>query len=97
MKIKFGYLVLFLFLIGCSIYGRDFSATQVKNIQADVTTQKEIFELFGEPVQKGLESGYETWTYSYQSYSFGEGWRSKSLYVVFDKDNKVRSYSFTTN
>jgi len=97
MKIKFGYVVLVFFLVGCNLYGRDFSPTQVKSIQNNVTTQSEIFGMFGEPVQKGLESGYETWTYAYQSYSLFEGLRTKNLYIVFNKDNTVRSYSFTSN
>jgi hypothetical protein len=67
MKVR--YLVVILLLVGCAFYGRDFSSTQVKNIQANVTSQREIFGMFGEPVQKGLESGYETWTYTYQYYS----------------------------
>ena len=57
----------YLFLIsGCIYMGRDFSTAPVKNIEPNVTTQKEIFGYFGEPVRRGLENGYETWTYSYQ-------------------------------
>jgi hypothetical protein len=97
MKIRFSYVILVFLLAGCNLYGRDFSSTQVKNIQNNVTTQSEIFGMFGEPVQKGLESGYDTWTYAHQSYSFGEGLRTKNLYIVFNKDNTVRSYSFTSN
>lgn len=97
MRIKLGCLVAVLLLSGCAFYGRDFSSAQVKNIQANVTSQREVFGMFGEPVQRGLESGYETWTYSYQHYSLGQGWRSKSLYVVFDPDGTVRNYSFTSN
>jgi hypothetical protein len=46
-------------------------------------------------VRRGLENGYETWTYSYQSYEFGQLRDLKNLYVVFNMDNTVRSYSFT--
>jgi SmpA/OmlA family protein len=67
----------------------------VKSIQNNVTTQKEIFSYFGEPVRQGLENGYETWTYSYHYYELGQLRDSKELYVVFNKDNTVKSYSFT--
>lgn len=56
IKINLTGLFVILFLVGCTFYGRDFSLTQVKSIQADV-----------------------------------------SLYVVFNKDDTVRSYSFTSN
>jgi hypothetical protein len=62
MGMKLRYLVGILLLAGCAFYPRDFSSTQVKNVQANGTSQKEIFGMFGEPVQKGLETGYETWT-----------------------------------
>jgi hypothetical protein len=61
-----------LVLSGCLYMGRDFVTTPVKSIENNVTTQREIFGYFGEPVRKGLENGYETWTYSYQFYEFGQ-------------------------
>lgn len=93
---KLWTLVLTLALWGCVTYGRDFGTTPVRDIQTNVTTQREIFGLFGEPVRKGLDSGYETWTYSYHTYQLGQLMASKELYVVFNKDNTVRSYSFTS-
>lgn len=96
MRNKFYYLFLLLFLWGCISYGRDFATVPVRDIQTNVTTQKEIFSLFGEPVRKGLDSGYETWTYSYHSYELGQLGASKELYVVFNKDGTVRNYSFTS-
>ncbi|MBI2089742.1 MAG: hypothetical protein HYT78_13550, partial [Deltaproteobacteria bacterium] len=51
---------------------------------------------FGEPYRRGLDSGYETWTYSFHYYELGQLRDSKELYVVFNKDGTVRSYSFTT-
>lgn len=93
---KIWCLFLALTLWGCVTYGRDFGTTPVKNIQPNVTTQKEIFGYFGEPVRKGLDSGNETWTYSYHTYQIGQLVDSKELYVVFSKDGTVRSYSFTS-
>lgn len=83
-------------LSGCLTIGRDFGTSPVKTIQNNVTTQKEIFAYFGEPIRRGLENGYESWTYSYQYYELGQLRDSKELFVVFNKDNTVRSYSFST-
>ena len=82
------------FLYSCMTVGRDFPTVPVKEIQINTTTQKEIFGSFGEPVRKGLENGYETWSYSYHYYELGQLRDSKELYVVFNKDSTVRNYSF---
>ena len=95
MRAIAGYLILSLFLAGCIYYGRDFVTTPVKNIDLNVTTQREIFNNFGEPYRKGLENGYETWTYSYNYWEFGQLRESRDLNIVFNKDNTVRSYLFT--
>ena len=87
-------LLLVIVLSGCMAVGRDFPAEPVKTITTDVTTQREIFAMFGEPDKRGLENGYETWTYTYQYYEFGQLRDSKELYVVFDKGNTVRAYSY---
>jgi len=42
-------LAFFILVSSCIYTGRDFAATQVKNIENNVTTQKEIFSYFGEP------------------------------------------------
>lgn len=97
MQKRLGYVILLLFLWGCVSYGRDFPDYQVKNIQTNVTTQKQIFDFFGEPVRRGLDSGYTTWTYSQHSYVLGSGWKTKELYIVFNHDGTVRNYSFTSN
>jgi hypothetical protein len=60
-----------------------------------VTTQREIYADFAEPIRSGLENGLETWVYSYQYDELGPLRNSKDLYVVFNKDNTVRSYSLT--
>jgi hypothetical protein len=86
----------FIFLLSsCVPLGRDFPVTPVQNIQNNRTTQQEIFRQFGEPVRRGLENGFETWTYSYHYYELGRLRDSKELHLVFNKDNTVRSYSFT--
>ena len=87
--------ILFLALSGCMALGRDFATTPVRNIQNNITTQNEVFANFGEPVHRGLENGFETWTYSYQYYQLAQLKDSKELHIVFNKDNTVLSYSFT--
>ncbi|MDH3446439.1 MAG: outer membrane protein assembly factor BamE [Deltaproteobacteria bacterium] len=88
---------LFIFLLfGCVPLGRDFPVTPVQSIQNNSTTQQEIFRQFGEPVRRGLENGFETWTYSYHYYQLGQLRDSRELHLVFNKNNTVRSYSFTT-
>jgi len=87
--------ILFLALSGCMALGRDFATTPVRNLQNNITTQNEVFANFGEPVRRGLENGFETWTYSYQYYQLAQLKDSKELHIVFNKDNTVLSYSFT--
>ncbi len=90
------FLVLALFLLGC--VGRDFSTTPVEEIRTNVTTKAEIFANFGEPVEKGFDSGYEAWTYYRYTVGYALGSAGqKRLYVVFNKDGTVRSYSFSEN
>jgi len=87
--------ILFLALSGCMALGRDFATTPVRNIQNNITTQNEVFANFGEPARRGLENGFETWTYFYQYYQLAQLKDSKELHIVFNKDNTVLSYSFT--
>ncbi len=90
------FLVLAFFLWGC--VGRDFSTTPVEEIRPNVTTKAEIFANFGEPVEKGFDSGYEAWTYYRYTVGYAIGSAGqKRLYVVFNKDGTVRSYSFSSN
>ena len=89
--------VVFCFLLaGCIYMGRDFPSAPVRDIKNNVTTQKEVFGYFGEPARRGLENGFETWTYTYQYYELGQLRDLKELYVVFNKDTTVRSYSFNS-
>ena len=95
MNKNVAFLALLAFLWGCAVAGRDFPTAPVKNIRPNETTQSQIFATFGEPVEKGLDTGYETWTY-YQ-YSIGQTVVRKRLQVMFNKDGTVRSYSFSSN
>jgi hypothetical protein len=92
---KPAFVILWFLVSGCLYLGRDFATAPIKSIETNVTTQREIFGYFGEPFRRGLENGYETWTYSYQHYELGQLRDFKDLYVVFNKDNTVRTYSYS--
>ena len=57
MKLKILVLFCGLALGGCLYQGRDFSTVSVKDIQVNTTTQRDIFNNFGEPERRGLENG----------------------------------------
>lgn len=90
------FALLAVLLAGCITYGNIFPTYPVATIQPNVTTQREIFSLFGEPYRKGIDNGLETWTYSYHYWELGVPKESRELYVVFNKDSTVRSYSYTS-
>jgi hypothetical protein len=82
---------------GCFTVGDNFSSMPVKKIEKGVTTKKEIEKMFGDPFRTGLDDGYESWTYYYNQWSILSQTRSKDLYVVFNKDGTVRSYTYNSN
>ena len=85
-------LVLGAFLWGC--VGREFPTASIKDIQPNVTTRDQVFATFGEPAEKGLDTGLETWTY--YRYTLGQ-MGGKQLRVVFNRDGTVKSYSYSAN
>ena len=54
------------------LHGPGFFRGSGQNHRERCDDQKEILRYFGDPARKGLENGYETWTYSYQSCEFGQ-------------------------
>ena len=82
---------------GCLTVGRNFVSEPVSGIAKGVTTKADVSQLFGEPFRKGIDDGYESWTYLYNRLSLFSEARSKDLYVVFNKDATVRSYTFNSN
>lgn len=83
-------------LAGCGSVGKNFDSSNVKNIQNNVTTQSEIVEWFGSPFKEGQENGRTMWTYQYDKYSGGDS-KSKDLVLLFDGNNKVIAYRYTSN
>jgi len=86
-----------LVLSGCFTVGRNFVSTPVKRIEKGVTTKADVKKEFGEPFRTGLDDGYESWTYVYNRWTPFTQTRSKDLYIVFNKDGTVRSYTFNSN
>ena len=82
---------------GCFTVGNNFPSRPVRKIEKSVTTKPEIEKLFGDPFRKGLDDGYESWTYVYNRWNLFSTTRSKDLYVVFNRDGTVRSYTYNSN
>ena len=96
MRRRFTVLLALFFLAGCFPVGRDFPTFPVEKIRANETTKDQIYSYFGEPLEKGFDSGYETWTYSYNFWSV-TGLQTKRLYILFNKEGTVRTYSFSSS
>ena len=87
-----------LLLQGCTLTGSEFSSSSVGKIQPDVTTKAEITKTFGEPFRKGIDTGFETWRYSYRALITQKaGYVDKDLFLIFNKNGTVQKYSFHTN
>ncbi|MGH7820294.1 MAG: outer membrane protein assembly factor BamE domain-containing protein [Candidatus Binatia bacterium] len=81
----------------CFTVGENFSARPVRRIEKGITTKDEVEKLFGEPFRTGLDDGYESWTYVYNRWSLFSATRSKDLYIVFNRDGTVRTYTYNSN
>lgn len=100
VSVRWGAVVLLATMIassGCLAVGRNFTAAPVKSIEKGVSKKEDVQKLFGDPFRQGLDDGYESWTYVYNRWSLFGSTRSKDLYVVFNKDGTVRSYTFNSN
>lgn len=92
-----GLVAVMLFGSACFTVGRNFSSRPVRKIEKGVSTKDDVRKLFGEAFRTGLDDGYESWTYVYNRWSLFSATRSKDLYVVFNKDGTVRTYTFNSN
>ena len=90
-------LVLLIAASGCFSVGSNFSARPVRKIEKGVSTKAQVEEMFGEPFRTGLDDGYESWTYLYNQWILFSAPRSKDLYIVFNRDGTVRTYTYNTN
>ena len=89
---------LVIFLVSCyGTIGKNFDSSELKSIQNNVTSQEEIFETFGAPFKKGIESGQVMWTYQFDKWNPLGPTDSKDLVILFDKKNIVKAYRYTTS
>jgi len=87
-----------IFLASCyGTVGKNFDNSELKSIQNNVTSQEEIFEKLGAPFKKGIENGQVMWTYQFDQWNAVGPTRSKDLVILFDKENIVKAYRYTTS
>ncbi|MCW8895449.1 MAG: outer membrane protein assembly factor BamE [Sulfurimonas sp.] len=79
---------------GCARVGQDFKEHRVEQIKIGQTTQSDIINMFGQPWRKGIENGVTMWTYGRYTYRLIGETDTKDLIIKFDKDAKVKSYTF---
>ena len=72
--------------------GQPFPVHQVRQLEIGKTTKTEVRQMFGEPWRTGLEDGFRTWTYGHYTMK-----HTRDLVVRFDKENRVKSYSFSSS
>ena len=84
-------------LCGCVTMGRPFQVTRVPEIEMNKTTSKDLRTMFGEPYRNGIEDGLstETWV-NYHLSLFGDQ-RTRDLYVKYNPDGTVKSYTLNSN
>lgn len=82
---------------GCVTLGKPFNAAQVPSITIGKTTRDDISKTFGQPFRTGIESGDETWTFVNYHFSVFGAQTAKDLYVRFNPNGTVKSYSYNSN
>lgn len=82
---------------GCVSTGRDFNVAQVSRIERNKTTQSHIQLWFGYPYMTGVDDGDEAWTYNFTKVSASGQTLTKTLYIIFDDNSVVKSYTFSTS
>ena len=83
-------------MIGCGSVGKNFDENRVQDIQNKHTSKTQILEWFGSPFKEGTENGHEMWTYQLDQYKLGKT-ESKDLVILFDKNNRVKAYRYTSS
>ncbi len=87
------FAILSLPVTGCMpTMGQPFPVKQVRQIELEKTTMAQIRQMFGDPWRTGLEDGFRTWTYGEYSMKM-----TRDLVIRFDKQNVVKSYSFSSS
>jgi hypothetical protein len=85
-------------LASCATIGRPFPPEQVQQVKIGETTKTQLLGYFGFPYRRGIEDGDSTWTYVHYKYRlFGEKLRTRDLYLRFDDQGRVSSYTYNSN
>lgn len=86
------FIICVMLLWGCAAppTKRYFPRDEVKNIEVGKTTQKEIYEAFGMPLQYGRRGEEEWWIYIH---TLGDNSESLSLY--FNNEGKVADFFYS--
>lgn len=71
--------------------GRKIDTAQVDKIVRCKTTEAELLAWFGEPFQRGSESGFPTMRWAYAHVGMG-GSESQGLVVYLNRDKRVIEY-----
>ena len=93
---KFGFIMLLVLISGCVTRGGNFSS-DLSWIKEGQTSQSDVAAILGEPFSVGSSSGTDTWTYGYYKHKLLGGSRTKELKFYWDKNKKVKSYSFNSS
>ncbi|OGQ78424.1 MAG: hypothetical protein A3F90_04755 [Deltaproteobacteria bacterium RIFCSPLOWO2_12_FULL_60_19] len=80
---------------GCYYHGRDFPTVPIEELRPNVTTKSQVYGNFGEPNEKGSDSGLETWTYYYELWTVTGVQDKKRLHVTFNQNGTLRNYSYS--
>ncbi|PIE43190.1 MAG: hypothetical protein CSA50_06330 [Gammaproteobacteria bacterium] len=84
-------------LQACANVGRTFESGNVFQIVSGTTNQEQVLRLFGVPWRRGLENGLITWTYAHYQYSAFKPLQSEDLFIKFDDNGVVKSYTYNTS
>jgi outer membrane protein assembly factor BamE (lipoprotein component of BamABCDE complex) len=91
-------LVLGAMTLSCATIGHRFPPESVAHIKNGETTKAQLLGDFGLPYRRGIEDGDSTWTYVYYKVRlFGENLRTRDLYVRFDPEGRVKSFTYNSN
>lgn len=95
--IRFLLLAALVSAAGCVSLGKPFPAERVNSIVIGKTTQAEILSIYGQPFRTGINDGNPAWTYADYRFKLFGPQKTTDLYVRFNADGTVKSYSFNTN
>ncbi|PID43957.1 MAG: hypothetical protein CSA52_03280 [Gammaproteobacteria bacterium] len=84
-------------LQACANVGKTFESGNIFQIESGKTTREQVQQLFGPPWRRGLENGLVTWTYAHYQYSAFNPLRSEDLFIKFDDNGVVKSYTYNTS